>query len=201
MVTAESFWDAFSSELLAACLSNPTWQNCFSSASDWTRFTAEVFFSVGQKLGFDRDKEIQREFYKIDFIYYKVFDNPQENFVPQNKWEANWDLEVALEHENDHIHWLWNIAKLSHINCGLKVIIGYHHYDNEVRKGTIKQKLDYVKELYEPRKYKQNPDNWLLILGPYSYNQCVNGNDFVAYKFDGENFYLLDDKKILRNCL
>ncbi len=59
--------------------------------------------------------------------------------------------------------------------------------------GTIKQKLDYMKTLYDLRKYKQVPDNWLLILGP---NDIAR--DFVAYKFDGENFYPLENKRILQ---
>jgi len=50
-----------------------------------------------------------------------------------------------------------------------------------------------MKTLYDLRKYKQVPDNWLLILGP---NDIAR--DFVAYKFDGENFYPLENKRILQ---
>lgn len=199
MVTAESFWDTFSSELRSACLNDPRWKHDIDHAKDWTIFTKRALFSVGETLGFNRDNDIHAEFYKIDFIYYKRRDNPPKSFtIPSGEWVTNWDLEIAIEHENNYAHWLWDVAKLCHINCGLKVIIGYHHYGNEGKHGTIKQKLDFMKNVYDQIQYKQNPDNWLLLLGPNTYAECKGGNDFVAYKFDGKNFYLLEDKKVFR---
>ena len=148
MVTAESFWDTFSSELRSACLNDPRWQQDIDNATSWTTFTRRVLYSIGEKLGFDRNNEIQREFYRIDFIYYKQRDNPPAVFtIPSGEWGANWDLEIALEHENRYDHWLWDVAKLCHINCGLKVIISYHHYGNQIRHGTVKQKLEAVQKL------------------------------------------------------
>ncbi|MCB1826374.1 MAG: hypothetical protein KDJ54_18075, partial [Candidatus Competibacteraceae bacterium] len=40
--------------------------------------------------------------YKIDFIYYKRRDNPPKSFtIPSGEWVTNWDLEIAIEHENN----------------------------------------------------------------------------------------------------
>ena len=195
MISAESFWDAFSSKLFSACSDDQNWRQYFANPTQWTNFVMPTLTnSVGKELGFDPENEIQKEFYRIDVIYYKVYANRQADFtIPNEEW--NWDLEVAIEHDNNSKHWPFNVAKLCHINCGLKVIIGYHEYGNQRKYGTIEQKLDYMKtSLYDLRKYKQVPeDNWLLILGP---NDLAR--DFVAYKFDGEEFSNLEDKRILQ---
>ena len=195
MISAKSFWDAFSSKLRSACSNDPNWRQYFANATKWTNFVMSTLTnSVGKELGFDPENEIQKEFYKIDVIYYRVHVNPQAAFFIPNGAEWNWDLEIAIEHENNSKDWHFEFSKLCHINCGLKVIIGYHEYGNQQKYGTIEQKLDYMKTLYDLRKYKQGPeDNWLLILGP---NDLAR--DFVAYKFDGKEFSRLEDKRILQ---
>lgn len=197
MITAELFWNTFATELHAACLNDRHWISYIDHSKEWTNFVIPVIHLVGEKLGFDSQNEIQHEFYKIDVIYYRQHQNIPADFpTPPH---SNWDLEVIVEHENSWKHWLWNITKLCHINCGLKVIIAYHDYKDS--HGTLEQKLSYMKELYDLRCYKQKPDNWLLLLGPNTQSLCKSGKDFVAYQFNGTEFNLLEDKIIFRQAI
>lgn len=34
-----------------------------------------------------------------------------------------------------------------------------------------------MKNVYDQIQYKQNPDNWLLLLGPNTYAECKGGNN------------------------
>ncbi len=123
MISAESFWDAFSSKLRSACLNDPDWRQHFNNRKMWTDFVMPMLTnSVGKELGFNPQNEIQEQFYRIDVIYYRVHDNPQVAFFIPKGAEWNWDLEVAIEHENDSKDWHFELSKLCHINCGL-----WHH--------------------------------------------------------------------------
>jgi hypothetical protein len=140
-----------------------------------------------EEFGYLND-EIGSQYYRIDLGYYYY---PYKRNNKLNKYE--WDADVVIEHENDTKDWYDEFVKLVHINCGLKVIITYYKFgdkENDSPKGKHEKE---IKKLYANRKYKNDKDEWLFIFGPYE----SSNQDFVAYKFSGDKFCKLKDKKIL----
>ena len=67
--------------------------------------------------------EYQNEYYRVDALGY----TSQRNALDSIKgFHAQcWDLQIAVEHENDPEEWLDEVIKLAHICCPLRVVIGY----------------------------------------------------------------------------
>ena len=80
-----------------------------------------------------------------------------------------WDLKIAVEHENDRRDWTDEAAKLMHVRCPLKVVIGYT--DSRYRDGNPKSdaaKVSRVKQWMQGLDaVKQMPadEEFLIILG------------------------------------
>lgn len=165
VVTPKEFWEAFSTKIQEFMKDNPNWrENLYQKDKEWTTFITKMLIVLGHNLGFTKE-EVGNEWYRIDVCYF--------NWVSY----YNWDLEVAIEHENNYNDWFYELVKLAHINCGLKVLISY--YDN-----SIDDKLDQAKVYYNKLKYKRVPENWLFIFGPMDSTR----QDFIAYEFDGMEF-------------
>jgi hypothetical protein len=146
---------------------------------------------LGSDLGFDTPRGIGSEFYNIDMSYYRITAPVQTQ--SGKVLDYNWDLEVAIEHENDTETWFYEFVKLVHICCGLKVIITYHNYSNY--RFPLEEKFTVLTSLYAMRSYKQTRDKWLLIFGP-TFN-CLGDYDYVGYRFTGSQPILLETVPIL----
>jgi hypothetical protein len=160
----------------------------------WTAFIEPFLKRMGTLLGFRADGpypacvEISREWCRIDVAYFSVFS-------PITGTLDNWDWEVAIEHENGgHLEWFQEFVKLVHVCCGLKVIITYHDYT--ARGLSIEDKLQLAKKLYDARRYRVLPDNWLLIFGSW-WRPRTAAEDYVAYSFNGAEFGELPRQKVL----
>ena len=184
-ITPEIFWNTFSDKLKSGINEDSNYLKYYYDPNykKWTEFIETILILIGKDFNFKKEyREISKEYFRIDFCFFKV--NPND--------EYDWNLEVAIEHENSDKTWFDEFTKLTHINCGLKVLIAYHDYIND--KQIDKKLNEDAKNYYLKRKYKQSPDNWLIIIGP-SYK--IRDKDFVAYKFDGDTFELLENKNIL----
>jgi hypothetical protein len=104
------------------------------------------------------------------------FDYPQSDGEFQH---TLWNLEVAIEHENESGRWYDEFVKLSHISCGLKVLITYHNYHQGRQFDEV---LDFATRMYPHLRYKAPEDCWLFVVGP----TCQQpGLPWFGYTFDG----------------
>jgi hypothetical protein len=174
----EEFWAAFILRLTTALREHPDWHDRFASDSDWTAVMKEVLQRTGYELGFREQNAIGREYLRLDMAFYSFPDRPADTS------DVSWDLEVAIEHENNSEAWFDEWVKLCHIASGLKVLITYHDY----REGrtSIDAKLDAALRLYRKVRYKPADGTWLLIFGPTSSRPQ---NAWLGYTFDGEAFH------------
>lgn len=110
----------------------------------------------------------ENEYYRIDAIGWsdKKADNEKDALRIGLKPHL-WDLQIAVEHENDLTDWTDELIKLVHICCPLKVIIGYQHcdcrQDHEVEKLAYAAKWMQQVNAFERSRFLQ--DQYLIILG------------------------------------
>lgn len=192
-ITPERFWSAFATELRKA-IADPgsNWPTVFSQDKSWTSLmNSTVLTRLGDSLGFAKYRNsilspVSNEWCRVDVGYFTIRE-------PLHRFDGNWDWEVAIEHENQAFpSWLDEFVKLTHINCGLKVLITYHNYRSGA---TISDELRVAKDFYDCRKYRQQDDAWLLVFGQVWDEPLTQ--DFVAYKFDGREFEELAPQKII----
>lgn len=192
-INPETFWNIFSDYLhinINKIREESKLKELYSSGKRWSEFMISTLKKFGQELGYTREGEIGCEFYRIDVGYYKYSESDNE----LKDYEIyDWDFDIAIEHENTPIDWLYEFTKLVHINCGLKVIIGYHNY----RKNDtpLEKVIKIAEKLYAKRRYKSLNENWLIIIGPFS---IENDRDFCAFKIVNGKFAKLEDKKVLK---
>lgn len=100
---------------------------------------------------------------------------------------------MAVEHENSSVSWMDEVVKLLHINCSLRVVIGYLPIG---QKGNHQAYLDRITEqinktkavnTYESLKYGE----FMIIIG----NSNCHGDEkefcrYKAYVFDKDKFVL-----------
>jgi hypothetical protein len=187
-VAAEEFWFTFASELRRALEGTPDWRSRWDSNEAWTPFIKNVLTEVGRSLGFLERLSIAHEFYRLDVGYFSKGTLPDSGKF--RDWDV-WNLEVAIEHENNSESWHEEWIKLIHFNCGLKVLVTY--IDRTRNAEPIETKLKRVKQIYDQAKYRQRPDSWCLIFGPtWNSGLC----SFIAYEFNGVDFQRLSERDI-----
>lgn len=189
-VTAEQFWEAFAGCLGAALDRRPDWRGLYSSNKTWTALVRDV---VRETCGTWRFGLVPGSYtledFRIDFCCFSF--SPLERCAERQ----NWDLEVAVEHENNSREWLHEWVKLAHLNCGLRVLISYADAPRDLSPSS--EVLDRAARLAQARRYAPRGGSWLLILGP-TLNALERGEDFVAFAFDGSTFRLLGDHEVFR---
>ncbi|HWO90061.1 MAG TPA: hypothetical protein VNL98_13020 [Gemmatimonadales bacterium] len=125
---------------------------------------ASVIRATGGSLGYDR---AHAEYFRIDatFFSYQRYPKGLTNFL--------WNLELAVEHENNAGEWRYEWVKLMHIGAGLRVVIGYDHPRG------IPQRLQEAASLRRHSRYAV-PGPMLLILGPVT---ITRDSAFQAFEF------------------
>ena len=100
-----------------------------------------------------------------------------------------WDLEIAVEHENDPSDWLDEVVKLAHICCPLRVVIGY--VPMGLRPAEDRVRLDCAADALRQLVCRDNVrrGEFMVILG----NSCTKGNPenffhYRAYALDPATF-------------
>ena len=109
---------------------------------DAAKFTSAVTQTINQIIK-SANLIPENEYYRIDIIGWKYQNNdakPEAKSAELN-WHQ-WDLEIAVEHENNPVDWTDELTKLIHIRCTLKVIIGYNYWD--CREELEQKKLAYA---------------------------------------------------------
>ena len=147
---AKKFYDAF-----VKCLnerqftkdeyaSSPKWTSIMlGNNTDKKRLSDETGYGiVGQAIQktFGKGIKTEKEYYRIDMIGWedrKAEINKRD--CKNNMKKYLWDLNVAVEHENDSTQWFDEVCKLAYIRCPLRVVISYGEGDIEAAKFILKE--------------------------------------------------------------
>jgi hypothetical protein len=181
-VSAEMFWNAFSTQLLRQAKSCSDFQMTYDSNPAWTGTVMAALRDAGLELGYKPGK-IWTEYYRLDMTW---FSYPESTYP-----HTLWNLEVAIEHENDSGKWYDEWVKLSHITCGLKVLISYHYHG---RGRTPEQAMEEPLKMYRCLRYKPPRDSWLVIFGPTSQEP---ERPWVGLTFDGHKLTRRFEMKLI----
>lgn len=173
---------------------NPLREIAVSKYPDNTAFTEFIISqieSIIKEQPIDQ-KEVyaQKEYFRIDAIgYTSSHEKLPENFTKKSRLKEHlWDLEIAVEHENDSTDWLDEVIKLAHVCCPLRVVIGYVPCNTRQDDMML---LDYVAQALKKLKCRQNllHGEFLIILG----NSNTKGKQENYFNYKP---YVLDTK----NC-
>lgn len=121
---ATAFWKAFQSAMRKNIDSA---KKAWPYNKDYTDFIVKMLEEMLGKEG--EGYEISREYYRIDLTAWVQKRQRVAAQVPTNaayRFQPYlWDLEIAVEHENNDKLWMDEVIKLAHICCALRVVIGY----------------------------------------------------------------------------
>ena len=180
----------------------------YCNSTSWTDYLSDITQHI---LEDGYNLKTNREYLRIDMIGWSGYDKwgtsvdqnvghmkytlTSENNPGLN--EFNWNLEIAIEFENDPNDWMDEVIKLSHIKCGLKVVIGYTYYEDRETKDS--NKLNFVAKHMNTLKYGKigENENFMIILGncgkeSKEYESIKEDIDFRPYIFNGKVFEKLD---------
>lgn len=168
------FYDEFRSTFSS---NHPLRQTAIDAYTKNTSYTSFITQRINEIIA-SKHYNYQNEYYRIDAIGY----TPRWTELDENQMLCGhlWDLEIAVEHENDAKDWLDEVIKLAHICCPLRVVIGY--VPVEQRTHGDEERLMYASTAFQKLKCKNNitSGEFLIILG----NSNTNGNvsDYFNYK-------------------
>lgn len=94
----------------------------------WLSSKAYTQFILGAIERFLKEQYLgtSKEYYRIDLTAWTQLKNEDYFLLKDKDFEKYlWDLEVAVEHENNDKSWMDEVVKLMHVNCPLRVVIGY----------------------------------------------------------------------------
>ena len=128
----------------------------------------------------------QNEYFRIDSMGYKT--RWQELDEKKGFNPHLWDLEIAVEHENDSKDWLDEVIKLAHICCPLRVVIGYVPCEKREKDMEL---LNYASHALKQLNCIDNILNgeFLIILGNCDTKKKVEKYfNYKAYVLDTKEF-------------
>lgn len=161
-------------------------QDARAAYCDNTAYTTFITGKINDILA--KEKQKQNEYFRIDAIQWTpkahLIDFPKD--INLNK--HLWDLEVAVEHENNPKDWMDEVVKLAHIACPLRVVIGYMPRD---KRSEDQRYLDHISRWLQELQCRDNMlrGEYLIILG----NSKTDGNpenffNYKGYCFNPDSF-------------
>ena len=148
-----------------------------------------------------------KEYYKVDFLLYSYKD--------KEKYPYCWNLQYAIEHENDHFRinegkvekagWLHEFVKLLPLKCVRgRVIISYDDFfSNE--KTDLSTKAEYLMKLLQDDTVKESTEDSspiIVILAPsilYLKRETSTDNlffRFLVFNFENGIWNLAEDREV-----
>jgi len=173
---AHEFWTKFINLFAEGSESLKTARRHWRKSRDFTNEFVNKYIPDIIKEGNDIS---EFEYFRIDIISYAQRKNEADSYAYKgNLTPYLWDLKVAFEHENNSKEWLDEVIKLSHINCPLRVVVGYFTPDEPQRQEALAFAAEMLKK--KVGETIQNGE-FLLIIG--------NGDNSTTPKQLGTNTY------------
>lgn len=194
-MTTIEFWERFCESLAQRATDA---EKAWKYNKDYTEFMIGMMENIIGKSG--AGFQTSKEYYRIDLTGWSQLRDKIKDDVPSNgNYDFQpylWDLEVAIEHENNDKLWMDEVIKLSHIACGLRVVIGYVPID---LKAEHMQYLDYVSNAINTNlKVKDNmSNNFLIILGDTKLKHGDKPCNYTPYVWKNNKFEFLLKKENL----
>lgn len=153
---------------------------CYAHNTEFTDFIIErINAIIASKNYFS-----QNEYFRIDAMGYTT------------KWKSLkkikgfnphlWDLQIAVEHENDSKDWLDEVIKLAHVYCPLRVVIGYVPVKN--RDSADEKLLNYSAKALQLLQCKDNlkSGEFMVVLGNSGTKKPDDYFNYRAYVLNPE---------------
>ena len=154
--------------------------NCYNCNTTFTTFIIGRINEIIESMGYSS----QNEYLRIDAIGY----TKKENLESRAGLNVHlWDLQIAVEHENDSKDWLDEVVKLSHICCPLRVVIGYAPAESRNKDG---ERLEYASNILRQLRCKDNLKHgeFMVILGNSGVKMQDDYFNYKAYVLNSETF-------------
>lgn len=211
-LNAETFSEKFE-ELLNKTLSEKgqdALANIYKSNTEWTKLmlgdkhkrdipgaltNSESKGILSQVLKeIDSNIKTEKEYYRIDLIGWKenackstLKDHIKES-AAEKMVSSLWNLEVAVEHENNENLWYDEVCKLAYVRCPLRVVISYKKNTSEE---STKKKIEFAKYiLNETNAFTNETEEFLIILG----SSPTDFESYIIKKEDLTNLKPLNKK-------
>lgn len=192
-MNAQEFWDKFSESLAKK---QEAAEKAWKYNKDYTEFIIGMMEEIiGKNHTGGAGLETSKEYYRIDLTGWRQLREKIKADIPGNgSYDFQpylWDLEVAIEHENNDKLWMDEVIKLSHIACELRVVIGYVPIEH---KGEQIRYLDYVSHAINSHlKARDNMNkDFLIILGDTKLKEGDRKCNYTPYIWKNHKFdYLL----------
>lgn len=150
-LTAEVFYRELVNKTLSSELGE------YQKSKTWTRTMLEkVIKSILQNYSLKTEKE----YFRIDMIGWTQKKTQLHNKCKKVNLNSHlWDLQAAVEHENNSKAWLDEVCKLAYIRCPLRIVIGYGTENAE-------DKLSIANEILKDTKaFTDSDQEFAIILG------------------------------------
>ena len=173
----------------------------WDNSKDFTDKMTEIISGIIKE--FDSTLTVQPEYLRIDIPARKKNNGngKEKSFckAEPNFEKYDWNLEIAVEHENNYRLWMDEVIKLAHINCPLRVVIGYVHVEkngnNVSREKTQKKQLEILTHVEDVLKNNivawnninpNYPNDFLIILGDGSVKKADRCY-YTPYLYDADD--------------
>lgn len=174
MISAKQFYNDYLS-----LVTNEYW-DVYHDNKQWTSCVTKIIKEIIKKYSLTP----QTEYFRVDVTgWISHWEDIKEEAQAVKLNPHLWDLEIAVEHENDNSDWTDELVKLVHIKCPLKVIIGYTPCDMRYKE---LERLQFAgKLLYKVKAFNRCPnEEYLIILGNSAPKESKN-HDYSNYDYRG----------------
>lgn len=153
---------------------------CYAHNTEFTNFIIERINAIITS----KNYLSQNEYFRIDAMGYSTKWKKLEKVSGFNP--HLWDLQIAVEHENNPKDWLDEVIKLAHICCPLRVVIGYAPMKD--RNATDERLLKYSAKALQLLQCRDNlkSGEFMVILGNSGTKKTDDYFNYRAYVLNRE---------------
>ena len=162
-------------------------ENCnkekYGEPSQWTQAITKIIQTILSdnlsEVSSDSGTEIgtSKEYYRIDVTsWIQQKDSIREACKKVEMDPHLWQLQTAVEHENESEKWFDEVCKLSFIRCPLRVVIGYGIENAD-------EKINIVKDiLHRTNAFTDADQEFVVILGVQKDRYPENSSNPCGYR-------------------
>ncbi len=165
----------------------------YKTAKRWTEIINETFKLMNNDL-VGNDLEFSYEYFKIDGSIWGVSEKENERVEKlirelgiNRKHQFVWDFIAAIEHENDHKDWLYEMKQLLQFKAPYKILIGYSNkaFENQ---DSFRDSLEEILSIFSKNQYIHEGEQFLFIFAK-RYNEVKNDEEltYKGFLFDVNN--------------